>query len=314
MKDPIVEKHLEDRLVKWDYLEGVPLDQFDEKLSLRNQARFEPLNDDTVARYTEAVERGDQFPAVVATRTKGGSLVLLDGNHRFQAHKKAKIDNLDVYVVTASPETLQVLTFEANSRHGLPPSIEERQRHAIYLIDNGASHEAAAASTGLTFVQARSAWNAERAERRARSLGITRGWNRLTKDQRERLAAISSDAGFVEAAKLTIDSRLSAADTRKLTVAMKNLRSDQAQVEQVKLMREQMREANAEPVEGRSMGTDARRACLPHLGYLIQMDVEAIANATITWAMAEDIQRRIGDAIAALELLKETVAAKHKES
>lgn len=314
MRDLKVEKHLGDRLVKWDYVETVPLNKIDEKQSLRNQARFEPLQQDLVARYVEAMERGDEFPALMAARTRSDTLVLLDGNHRYQAKKLSKADAVDVYVVTATPEVLQVLTFESNSRHGMPPSIQERQRHAIYLIDNGASHEAAAASTGLLMSQARSAWNSERAERRARQLGVTRGWNRLLKDQRERLAAISSDAGFQEAAKLVIDSKLSQAETRRLTQSMKTLRSDKAQVEQVALLREQIQEANNTEDSSSDQGRrDGRRVLIPHLGYLISMDIEAVFNATITFQQAEDLLRRIGDAKAALELLQEGILKRHQE-
>jgi ParB-like chromosome segregation protein Spo0J len=310
-----IEKHLENRLVKFDYLEKVPLTKIDEKRSLQNQARFEPLDEGTVARYAEAQERGDDFPAVLAAQAKGGQLVLLDGNHRYQSRKRAGLEDIDVYVVTATPEKLQLLTFEANALHGMPPSTEERQRHAIYLIDNGASHEAAAASVGLQSSSVRSAWNLERAERRARQLGITRGWNRLLKDQKERLAAITSDAGFVAAAKLVIDSRLNATETRKLTNSLRQLRSDRAQIEQIELVKEEMKDATVRPEsDGPNRGwADARRACLPHLGYLISMDIEAIVNSTITFQQAEDLQRRIGDAAAALDLLSEGIKAKHAE-
>lgn len=316
MRDPITEKHLNDRLVKWDYIDAVPLAKIDEKRSLQNQARFEPLDESTVARYAEAKERGDEFPAPVAAQAKGGQLVLLDGNHRYQADKRNKASATDVYVVTASPEKLQLITFEANARHGMPPSDEERQRHAIYLIDNGATAEAAAASTGLLLSSVRNAWTSEKAERRARQLGVTRGWNRLLKDQKMRLAAISSDAGFVAAAKLVIDSRLNVVETRKLCTSLRNIRSEKAQLEQIDLLKEEMREANAgkntneDGTSSVPFASDARRQLIPHLGYLVSFDIDAVVNSTITGAQGEDLERRIGDGQAALALLLESLKAK----
>lgn len=314
MRDSTVEKHLEDRLVKWTYLESVPLDKIDERTSLRNQARFEPLDEQVVARYTEAMERGDEFPAIVGAATKNGTYILTDGNHRYQAKKRSKAETLDIYVVSGTPEVLQLLTFEANARHGMPPSIEERMRHAIYLIDNGASHEAAAASTGLQKHQVTSAWASERADRRARSLGVTRGWSKLTKSQRERLAGISTDAGFIEATKLVVDTRMSTLDTQRLANAMKPLRSDKAQIEAVELMREQLRETKSSESGPTTSVMNARRLLIPHVSYIVSADVEAVVNSTITTAQAEDILRRLRDAGAAIELLVEAIEKRHAES
>lgn len=313
MRDSTVEKHLDDRLVKWRYVENVPLSQVDERNSLRNQARFEPLHEDVVARYTEAMERGDEFPALVGAQKKDGDYILTDGNHRYQAKKRSKAESVDIYVVTGSPEVLQLLTFEANARHGMPPSIDERMRHAIYLIDNGASHESAAASTGLQKSQVTSAWASERADRRARSLGVTRGWAKLTKSQRERLAGISTDAGFVEATKLVVDTRMSTLDTQRLANAMKPLRSDKAQIEAVEMMREQLREMKSSESGPVTSVMNARRLLIPHVAYIVSADIEAIVNSTITNAQAEDIIRRLKDAGAAIDLMVEALGKRYAE-
>jgi ParB-like chromosome segregation protein Spo0J len=310
MKDAIVEQHLEDRLVKWTYQDSIPLTQFDEKASLQNQARFDPIHEEAVLRYAEAMERGDKFPAVVGYKNRQGKIIIIDGNHRYQSSKRNNYKDIDVYVVEATPEIIQVLTFEANSRHGIAPSVEERTRHAIFLIDQGASVDAAAASTGLLSSSVQNAWGLERANRRARSLNVTRGWNKLARDQKTRLAAISTDAGFVAATQLAVDARLSVLDTKKMTAAMKTLRSDRSQVQHVQEIKEELRAMNAEPGSGVKVHAkmDARRSLIPHLGYITSCDMDAVVNSCITPAQLSDTATRVQNALDILELTKAALA------
>lgn len=310
MKNPVIEKNLDDALVVWEYVESFPMKDIDEKLSLRNQARFEPLHEEWVSRYTEAMQRGDEFPALMGTKTRGGSVVLLDGNHRFQAKKRVGETETDIYIVTASPEVLQVLTFAANAVHGMPPSVEERTRHAIYLIDNGMEHKAAAAATGLLTSQVTTAYALEKADRRARQLGVTRGWSRLTKGQRERLGSISNDAAFVAATKLVVDSRLTMMESNKLCSALRNIRNERAQLVHIDEVKESLRQKNTDTAGVTRMAPvmDKRRLLIPHISFVAQMDIEGVVNATITRQQIDDLNRRIDDAKAALELLAEQIA------
>jgi hypothetical protein len=313
MRDSVVEQHLEDRLVKWTYEESLSLGKFDENASLRNQARFDPLHEEAVMRYSEAMERGDRFPALVAYKNTSGKYILIDGNHRFQAAKRNKYKDFDAYVVDGSPDVIQVLTFEANARHGIPPSLEERTRHAIYLIDNGASIESAAGSTGLLVSTVNSAWGLERANRRARAVGVTRGWNRLSKEQKGRLAGISTDAGFVAATNFAIDARLSSLETRKMTNEMRALRSDRAQVAAVEELKTQYREMHSSTSSAKvHQRLDARRGLIPHIAYLSTCDLDAVLNACITPAQVEDMLSRCKDAMAAVQLLRDGLQDKQK--
>src|SRR4051812_39000956 len=97
---PDIEADLTDKYaVSWEYLENVGANQFDIETSLKNQARFEPLHEETVEEYAEAMGRGDLFPAVVAIRRrKNGKLVIIDGNHRLAAAQRADVP-LSVYEV-----------------------------------------------------------------------------------------------------------------------------------------------------------------------------------------------------------------------
>lgn len=77
--DAKLEKWLDSKGVTWEFYPRLDVDQFDLDKSLHNQARFEPIDDQRVDSYTEAMKRGDQFPPVIA-HGKLGKLIMADGN------------------------------------------------------------------------------------------------------------------------------------------------------------------------------------------------------------------------------------------
>jgi hypothetical protein len=64
--DAKIEEYLDKKGVKWDFHPKVERDQFDTEKSLRNQARFQALDEKRVDTYAEAMKRGDEFPPVIA--------------------------------------------------------------------------------------------------------------------------------------------------------------------------------------------------------------------------------------------------------
>ena len=61
-----VEKWLDERGVRWRFDPEVPLSDIDVETSLRNQARLgEPVHQETVDTYKEAMKNGDPFPALL---------------------------------------------------------------------------------------------------------------------------------------------------------------------------------------------------------------------------------------------------------
>ena len=69
-RDAEIEEYLDAKGVKWTFRPKVSPDEFDIDKSLRNQARFEPITEDRVNTYAEAMRRGDKFPPVIAHGTR----------------------------------------------------------------------------------------------------------------------------------------------------------------------------------------------------------------------------------------------------
>ena len=57
-----IENWLTSRFVEYEFFDDVNTSRFNRDESLRNQARFEPLNTNTVNQYAEAMVRGDREP------------------------------------------------------------------------------------------------------------------------------------------------------------------------------------------------------------------------------------------------------------
>ena len=221
-----IERVLTDQFnVGYEYLSSVPTDEFDIEKSLANQARFEPLDEETVQTYQEAIERGDEFPAVIAHRPGRAAhpkLVIIDGNHRLVAHDRAGVP-IDVYEVdrlTKAP-TIVLMTYVMNTKHGRPTSEDERIAHAVYLVDNDATKEHAAATMNVPMRLLNKALQKVQADRRADEVGIdAREWDALPQTSRSRLLQISTDEGFKDATHLAFQARLGSDDVQELVALL----------------------------------------------------------------------------------------------
>ncbi len=222
-KRPDIEAELSDKYaVGWDFHLSMPTSEFDIDRSLANQARFQALHEDRVQEYQEAVERGDAFPAVIAYRpgrANSAKLVIIDGNHRLVAHDRAGRP-VDVYEIdrTTKPAMIAVMNYAFNARHGLAISDEEKVAHAIYLIDSGASQEAAAAAVNVRMGLLTRALNKAKADQRAREVGLdAREWDNLAQSVKNRLKQIHTDEGYAAAAHLAYQARLNTEEVVDLT-------------------------------------------------------------------------------------------------
>lgn len=228
---PDIETELSDHFhVEFTYLSGVPTSDFDIDKSLHNQARFVAVDEATALVYQEGVERGDPFPAVIAYRPGRGvnaKLVTIDGNHRLVSHDRAG-QPIDVYEVDrgTKAQTIALMTFAFNTRHGRPTSEDERVTQAIYLIDNGASSEAAAAAVNVPMRILKKAINKANADRRANEVGIDmREWENLGQSTRARLLNVSTDEGFQDASHLAYAAGLGAEEVFDLVTMLNTSKS-----------------------------------------------------------------------------------------
>lgn len=263
---PDVEQQLtEDYNVDWVFLSQVDPKKFDVETSLHNQARHEALDDKTVKSYTEAVERGDAFPAVIAYRKVArGPLIVIDGNHRLAAHF-ATGTPLDVYEVARDTDkkTLAVMTFAFNTRHGRPTSELERTTQAIYLVDNGAAIDAAAAAVNLSPRILKKALARNAADMRAKEVGLRDNeWDSLASAARQRLNNVSTDEGFKAASQLAYAAKLDTEEIFALVALLNSSKSSTKQVAIVKAQRDSMLERIQQAAAGLFTSAD-RRAMTP---------------------------------------------------
>lgn len=191
-------------------LQRVAIDKIDTRRSLQNQARFAPLDERLVATYSEAMAEGVRFPPVVLfDNGKAGGMLTIDGNHRITSAVIAGYDQIDAYVTTNLSERLtSVLTFDANTKHGLPTSPEERRQHAVYLVETaGISQRDAAAMLNVPTKDLTQSLTISRANRRLTTLGVDR-WTSISPTQRSRLENIRNDNVFKAAAEVIVHARL----------------------------------------------------------------------------------------------------------
>lgn len=212
-------------------LRTIPLDRIDVPNSHRNQARLtgQPVNEEVATNYALALERGDQFPPIIVTPTRDGYLVI-DGNHRVAAYTLANKDEIEAYVLTnlTKPQQL-LLTFDANTRHGLQTSVADRLQQALTLVANGVSVRNAATSLNVPETRVATLVNAQEAERQLATAGVDTG--RLSTGHFQRLANLRSHPVRTAAARWFLDQRIGTVEASALITQINNLPSEAAQLD-----------------------------------------------------------------------------------
>lgn len=267
-KRPDIELELTETYhVEYVYLAQWSTDDFDFDRSLANQARFVPLNEETVALYQEGVERGDAFPAVIASRQGRGAnakLVIIDGNHRLVAHQRAGA-KIDVYEVDRStkPATISRMTFGFNTKHGVPTTEEERLFQALFLVGNGASDEQAAEAVNVPLARLKRARIKQKADDRAKEVQANlQEWDKLAAAGRSRLVNIKTDEGFHDAIHLAYAARLNAEEMFELTSLLNTSQSARKQRDLVKSETARYQE-RIQDAAGGVLGTNDKRPMTP---------------------------------------------------
>lgn len=188
------------------------LSRIDQVASRRNQARLEPIDQDVVARYKEALLEGAVFPPVIVWngghKTPSDQLVTLSGNHRTHAHQAAGRSTIAAFVVDCTDSVATQIMYEDNARHGLPPSTAERIQQAKHLVatTKGMTVKRAAALVGVGQGSVQVAVQTDGVNARARKLGVNLG--AVAPSARFRLAAIKDDRTFVDLAELAAAAKL----------------------------------------------------------------------------------------------------------
>lgn len=130
---------------------NIAIDVIDENRSRRNNAREFGTVAGAPERYAQASKDGAVFRPLIGYDTRQG-IVLIDGNNRHEGFKLAGVQRVDVYIVDAEPELLQILTETANELNGERNSKEVRLEHAANRVAQGWTLTQAAKAQDLSTI------------------------------------------------------------------------------------------------------------------------------------------------------------------
>jgi hypothetical protein len=133
VRDEKIENRLNQLGHKYEYLENVPYDQFEVKLSLEKNSRLHgQLNKDHLLDIMISDEEGEVFPPLISFRMPNGKFFVLAGNHRIGSIGENGQGAVATYVLlTDDTASLELLAETDNIFNGIAPSQKERAQQAI---------------------------------------------------------------------------------------------------------------------------------------------------------------------------------------
>ncbi len=216
-RDQETADHLDALHIAWTYHPALELARINLEKSRHNQARTEPLIADTVDLYRQGYRNGDPFPAIIVRQASSkAKLVTVGGNHRTTAALAEHLTTHPAFIIECTDNAVMPLAYADNLRHGAQPSKTERIAQGAHLVAMGMEQRAAAQTVGVGESEI-STYRAERAaDQRARTLTIN-GFHLLAASTKLTLhRTITADPIFAAAAALTVQSGLTAPQTKGL--------------------------------------------------------------------------------------------------
>lgn len=93
------------------------------------------INENVVIDYTEVLLNGGKLPPVVVF-DDGVYKWLADGFHRFHAHQRAKLEDIEVEIVKGTVRDAVEFSLGANAEHGLPRTIDDKRKAVKTVLDD----------------------------------------------------------------------------------------------------------------------------------------------------------------------------------
>jgi hypothetical protein len=290
-----VEAWLQRRGVRYAPPTGIPMDLIDTRRSRGNQARKDPIVEDSVKRFTAALKQGRMFPPIVVYQF-GNKLVIVDGNNRHEAALVAKREFIYGIVIDDQTDSnmINLLTVEANASHGVTPPLDWRIKQAFHLVANGHGDELSAEAAGVTVLQLRNARAAREAEQRAQVLRIHK-FNELSMTSKQYLNGIKMEPVFYAAAKLAVESCLNIEQIRDMCRAVKTGRSE---ADQLSIVAEQQKLLVAENAAKKALSkrvNSPKNALVAGIGLVMNLDPKALVGQIRTAHDRDLIRQRLRD-------------------
>ena len=93
------------------------------------------ISEDTVKDYTEALLDGvEMFPVIVFF--DGKHHWLADGFHRYHAHNRAKLKEMDCEIKNGTKRDAKIFSWSANAKHGLRRSNADKRKIVIEALED----------------------------------------------------------------------------------------------------------------------------------------------------------------------------------
>jgi len=285
----------------------IPMQVIDERRSRTNQARRDPIVAESVDRFAAAMRAGKTFPPIVAFAS-GGRLVIIDGNNRQAAARKAGLDCVfGIVIADDTPsELIQLLTVEANGHHGVTPELSWRIQQALYLVSLGFTDQVAADAAAVTLNQLRNHRSAREADERARALRL-HGFTDLSINARQALGVLKDEAVFYQAAKLVMDTSMTVDETRDLIREVKTRNSEGARIEYIGSVAKQRGiERAMKRATGREVGrvSSPKQSLVAGIGKVLKVDEAALVRQIVTTTDRDLIRNRLAELEKKLAMFK----------
>jgi hypothetical protein len=265
VKDPRIEQILNREGVTYTYIAKVPLDQIDEKQSLKNQARHdEPLDADYVATYAIHMLDGYEFPALVAYMSeRTAKYVLCDGNHRYAGKKEANITTTDLYQVFSNDAwVIYRLTHSLNTIEGRREAPQAAMAHAVdacIRFPADATRKDMAKRYGVSETTLRDEIEYRVGYDRVMSVGYDPV--KIGRVNLRRLVSIHSDVVLGALTALIRDGALGTTEVSSICTSVNRLKSEKRQLDYIEAYR--AREEYRDRTAKTARGTTVRRNATP---------------------------------------------------
>jgi len=110
--------------------ELLPVKQIKQSSELQPRAS---MHTDKIDEYTEAMRRGDAFPALTVFKVER-EYYLVDGYHRFMAAQGAKIERVMADIIHGTMRDAILYSAGVNSKHGIQRTNEDKRRAVLILL------------------------------------------------------------------------------------------------------------------------------------------------------------------------------------
>lgn len=293
-----VERWLQRHKVDYAPPTDIPMALIDTKRSRANQARRDAIVGDSVDRFAAAMKAGAVFPPIV-TFPASAKVVIIDGNNRHEAARKAGLEVIRGIVVADSTpsELIQLLTVEANASHGVTPDLSWRLQQAFHLISIGFTDQQAAQAASVTTQAIMTQRKLQDADKRAKALRIA-GFSDLPATSRALMSVLKDEAVFFQACTTAVRTRMNSEEIRDMLRRIKKETSEQARIEVVGVINEERgleAAARKASIGGRSRVSSPKTALSSGIGLIMSCDPAALARQVLTIQDRDLIQKRLKD-------------------